>query len=133
MANALKEMSYNNYLELVETPEGKNVTLNTGAAMGLCRGGAIPTRAPLAWLGLFWAALISIPCVYFWSDPRFIACSIFLAWLGARRSKRSAVSAVWREMKGKGQLTMEQREEMYAILSKNDWMYLPTADETKFG
>lgn len=133
MANALKDLQYDEFLELVATPEGKNVTLNTGAAMGLCRGNAVPTKAPLAWLGLFWLALISIPCIYFWSDLRFIALSIFLAWLGARRSKRAAVAAVWREVKGKGTLNKEQQTELYDVLTQNDWLYLPGPDENKFG
>ncbi|MCC8194805.1 MAG: hypothetical protein LIP28_09200 [Deltaproteobacteria bacterium] len=133
MANALKEMSHDAFLEFVQTPEGKNVTLNTGAALGLCRGGAVPTKAPLAWLGLFWLSLISIPCIYFWSDPRFIALSIFLAWLGARRSKRAAVAATWREVKGKGRLNTEQQREVYELLVQKDWLYLPTPDENKFG
>ena len=133
MANALKDVTYDEFLDFVQTPEGNNVTLNTGAAMGLCRGNAVATKAPLAWLALFWLSLISIPCIYFWWDLRFIALSIFLAWLGARCSKRSAVSAVWREIKGKGTMPKEQREEIYAFLTKNDWLYFPTPDENKFG
>jgi hypothetical protein len=133
MANALTDMSYDDFLELTNTPEGKNVSLDTSAALGLCRGGIVPTKAPLAWLGLFWLALISIPCIYFWSDLRFIAVSIFLAWLGARRSKRAAIAAVWREVKGKGTLTYEQRTDVYAGMVKNGWLYLPVPEENKFG
>lgn len=133
MTNALADMDYDAFLELMQSPEGKNVSLNTGAALGLCRGGLVPTKAPLAWLSLFWLALLSIPCIYFWSDLRFIAASIFLAWLGARRSKRAAIAAVWREVKGEGTLTYEQLTDLYAGMVKNDWLYLPAPEENKFG
>lgn len=133
MANALADMDYDTFLALTQTPEGESVSLNTNAALSLCRGSIVPTKAPLAWLGLFWLALISIPCIYFWTDLRFIAVSIFLAWLGARRSKRAAIAAVWREVKGKGTLTYEQRTDLYAGMVKNDWLYLPEPEENKFG
>ncbi|SBW10296.1 hypothetical protein KL86DPRO_60110 [uncultured delta proteobacterium] len=133
MANALKDMTHDEFLAFSRTPEGKNVSLNTGAALGLCRSGAIPTKAPLAWLSLFWLSLISIPCIYFWSDLRFIAISIFLAWLGARRSKRAAIAATWREVKGTGKLNADQQKEVYGVLVQRDWLYLPTPDETRFG
>lgn len=133
MANALKKINYEEYLVIALTPEGADVTLNTRAAMGLCRGGTIPAKAPLAWLGLFWLALISVPCIYFWGDLRFIAVSIFLAWMGARRSKRAAVAAAWREIKGKGALPLERRREIYTFLTANDLLYLPEKSGNAFG
>ena len=133
MANALKDMTYEKFLAFTQTPESKKLSLNTGAAMGLCRGGAIPTKAPLYWLGLFWLAVISIPCIYFWWDMRFIAMSIFLAWLGARRSKLAAIAATWREIKGRGTMPKEKTAEIYAFLVQKDWLYLPSPEDTKFG
>ena len=129
MANALKDVSHEEFLALVQTRETKDATINMGAALGLCRGGAIPSKVPLLWLGMFWLALLSIPGLYFWSDPRFIAISIFLAWLGARRSKSSAIAATWRELKGKGTLSAEQQKEIYDYLVEHDWLYLSTLDE----
>ena len=132
MANALKDMSHSEFLKVAQTPEGKGITLNMGAALGLCRGGAIPTKTPLLWLGLFWASLLSIPAIYFWSDPRFIVLAIFLAWLGARRSKRAAMTATWCELKGKGTLNTAQQRDIYEYLVRNDWLHLPAPDEHLF-
>ncbi len=124
MPNALKNMNYDEFLAFVETPESSELGLNTGAALGLCRGGAVHTRASLIWLGVFWLALISIFLIFLFWDWRFIAISIFLAWLGARRSKRSAISAVWREIKGRGKMPLEEREKIYAFLVERDYLYL---------
>lgn len=128
MANALKEMSYDEFLRFVETPESAALGLNTGAALGLCRGGTVKTRAPLAWLGVFWLSLIGIGVTFFFWDLRFIIAWVFLLWLSARRSKRCAIAAVWREIKGKGTLPKEERERMYAFLVSGDWLYLPAPD-----
>jgi len=132
MANALKNLSHNEFLDFTQLSKGKDVTLNLGAALGLCRGGAIPSKVPLLWLGLFWISLLSIPGIYFWSDPRFIILSIFLAWLGARRSKRAAMAATWRELKGKGTLTATQQKELYEYLVQNDWLYLSSPEDHLF-
>lgn len=124
MVNALKDIPHDKFPRFAASPEGKKISLNTGAALGLCRSGAIPTKEPLAWLGLFWLSLVSIPCIFLWTSPRFIIVSIFLAWLGARRSKRAAIAATWREIQGKGKLNAEQQKEVYDLLVRRDWLYL---------
>ena len=129
MINNLKTMSYDEFLQFVQTPENTKLGLNVGAALGLCRGGAIKTNAPLFWLGLFWLSLIGIVANLFLWDLRFIAAWVFLVWLGARRSKRSAIAAVWRELKGHGTLPKKEREQIYTFLVDRDWLYLPSPDE----
>ena len=129
MANALKNMGYDDFLTFVETPGSSALGLNTGAALGLCRGGSVKTRAPLIWLGVFWLSIFgAIANVFLW-DLRFLAAWVFLLWFSARHSKRSAIAAVWREVKGRGRMPKDKREEIYAFLVSHDWLYLPSPGE----
>jgi len=124
LPNDLAAMDYDAFAALMRTPRGSSVLLDTNAALSLCRNGYVRTKAPLVWLGAFWIALIAaIPTVYFGSWQFAPAC-LFLLWLAARRSKSSAVAAVWRELKGLGSLPPEQRAAIYAHLVEQNMLVL---------
>ena len=129
MDNPLVTLSYDDFLRLAQTAGGAGIRLDTGAALSLCRNGIVRTSAPLAWLALFWVSLIAMVLTFFFCDWRFIAFWVFLAWLGARRSKRSAVSAVWREIKGQGAMSRQERENIYTFLVGRGMLFLSPKKE----
>lgn len=124
-SNALTNTGYQDFVALMQTPRGGAVRLDTGAALSLCRNGHVKTKAPLAWLGLFWVSLLAaVPTVLFW-NWQYAPVWIFLMWLAARRSKFAAVSAVWRELKGTGILPEDQRAAIYETLVAQNLLRLP--------
>ncbi|CAK7002741.1 MAG: hypothetical protein DELT_00097 [Desulfovibrio sp.] len=124
MDNALKSMDYAAFVEMAATPRGAAVKLNHAAALSLCRSGWVETKAPLAWLGVFWVALIGLAVTLLFWNWLYAPAWLFPVLVSARKSKQSAIAAVWRELKGQGKMPFEKRAEIYASLAAQDMLFL---------
>lgn len=124
MDNALKNMDYAAFLALAQTPRGSDVRLDTSAALSLCRNGWVVTKAPLVWLGVFWAALVGLALTFFFWNWFYAPAWLFPVLVAARKSKQTGIAAVWRELKGQGAMPFEKRAEIYASLVGQDMLFL---------
>lgn len=124
MDNTLKNMDYAAFLDITKSSRGAEVKLDTSAALSLCRNGRIVTKAPLVWLGVFWVALIALILTLLFWNWLYAPAWLFPLLVAARKSKQTGVAAVWRELKGQGQMPFEKRAEIYASLVSQNMLFL---------
>ena len=127
----LDSSDYARFLEIMRSPFGQNVRLDDKTARSLVSHRVVWSPVVATWSICAILSVISLVVTPFlsWGGWWSAGVSLLCIMLCVRWIKKCSVSAVWRELLGKGRLDYATREELFEYMARSGYLFILEENE----